>query len=199
MTILKLLLIENIENMKTLVIHPKDSSTTFLSTIYEPVTGRTVVSGGITKEQVLEMIASHDRIMMMGHGSPWGLLAVDQFPGSGMYIIDYSMAQLLKVKRNNVFIWCNADKYVDFHNLEGFYSGMFVSELHEAHMMGLNGTFQSMVDESNKVFGPITARYINEDPESICRNVKRDYGLLSNGNPVILYNSSRLYYRTNNT
>lgn len=185
--------------MKTLVIHPEDSSTSFLSSIYEPVTGKTVVTGGVTKGQVLEMIASHDRIMMMGHGSPWGLLAVDQFPGSGMYIIDYSTSQFLKGKRNNVFIWCNADKYVDFHNLGGFYSGMFVSELHEAHMMGLNGTIQSMVDESNMIFGPITARYINEDTESIFRNVKRDYGLLANGNPVVLYNSSRLYYRIINT
>jgi hypothetical protein len=187
--------------MKTLVIHPEDISTTFLEPVYEPVTNKTVITGGITKKLLTDLIRSHDRIMMMGHGSPWGLLAAGRFPGSGTFIIDDDMANLLKDKENNVYIWCNADMYVKRHKLEGFYCGMFVSEVCEAAIMGLYGIDQSVVDQSNRVFSQIVAKYINESSltgvKTLCDKVKLEYGLMTSENPIASYNYKRLYYNLN--
>ena len=135
--------------MKTLIIHPDDPSTDFLKPIYEHVSDATIIHGGVSKATIKQLITEHDRIMMMGHGSPAGLFHVGQFIINGKdngYIIDQSMIPILKEKDNNVFIWCNADKFVDGFKLEGFYSGMFISEVGEAHYCGLPGTEQDQVD-----------------------------------------------------
>ena len=90
--------------MKTLVIHPEDSSTTFLEQVYSNLRDKTLIKGGITRTVLMEMICAHDRILMMGHGSPWGLLSIGRFSGAGMYIVDYEVAHLLREKSNNVYI-----------------------------------------------------------------------------------------------
>ena len=180
--------------MKTLIIHPEDSSTNFLKPIYETVPVKTVVTGGMSKETLKELIRCHDRIVMLGHGSPWGLLSVGRFPGAGQHIVDYSMAGLLKTKKNNVFIWCYAQEFVEDNDLEGFYSGMFISEVLESKKMGLTGIVQSVVDQSNDSFGTIAARYMNGgNPRIICEKIRNDYGKYSD-NPVICYNNERLFY-----
>jgi hypothetical protein len=74
--------------MKTLVIHPKDSSTSFLDVVYNSIENKTVIDGGINKTTLMELIKSHDRIMMMGHGSPQGLFSVGKFPDTYPFIID---------------------------------------------------------------------------------------------------------------
>jgi hypothetical protein len=99
----------------------------------------------------------------------------------------------LKQKDNSVFIWCNADKFVDTFKLEGFYSGMFISEVGEALYCGLPGTEQDQVDESNYGFVNIISKYINEDKNVIHEKVTSEYGLIAEDNPVALYNNLRLY------
>ena len=69
--------------MKTLIIHPIDESTDFLRPIYKNVQNRTLITCNITKAELLQLVHEHDRIMMMGHGSPHGLFAVSQFPDEG--------------------------------------------------------------------------------------------------------------------
>jgi len=182
--------------MKTLVIHPIDPSTTFLDIVYKniPKDELTLIQSG-TKQQVRELIESHDRVMMMGHGSPNGLFAVGQFKDvnsfSG-YVIDQSMVELLEQKDNSVFIWCNADQFVNRYNLKGFYTKMFISEVGEATYCGLPGMDQDIVDESNYGFVNIISKYINESKENIYENVRNEYGIIANDNPVALYNYNRL-------
>jgi hypothetical protein len=184
--------------MKTLIIHPADASTSFLDIVYNPIPNKTVITGGVTKSEVQQLIREHDRVMMMGHGSPGGLFSVGQFDnrgsyGYGGYIIDQTMIPVLKEKDNSVFIWCNADKFVNMFKLKGFYSGMFISEVGEALYCGLPGTQQDEVDESNYGFCNIIAKYINEDTNSIHEKVTKEYGLIAESNPVALYNNNRLY------
>lgn len=182
--------------MKTLIIHPKDSSTGFLDIVYEPIVDKTIITGGISKLEVHELIESHDRVMMMGHGSPYGLFSVGQFYGlGGSYIIDIETIPLLKQKENSVFIWCNADEFVNRYQLKGFYSGMFISEVGEANYCGLPGTSQDMVDESNYGFCHIISKYINEPTNVIHENVISEYGVIAENNSVALYNKIRLYKR----
>ena len=63
----------------TLIIHPEDESTSFLKQIYSNRKNVLVVSGNVTKLALLNMVLEHDRVIMMGHGSPDGLLAMNQF------------------------------------------------------------------------------------------------------------------------
>jgi hypothetical protein len=179
--------------MKTLIVHPEDFTTDFLDIVYAPIENKTVIKGGISKTELMLQIMEHDRVMMMGHGSPAGLFSINKFNNCGGYIIDQQMVPLLKEKDNNVFIWCNADKFVETFGLPGFYSGMFISEVGEATYCGLPGTEQDQVDESNYGFVNIIAKYINEDKNVIHENVKKEYGLIAENNPIALYNNNRLY------
>ena len=179
--------------MKTLIIHPEDTSTSFLDIVYTPIPNKTVVTGGVSKEDIKKLIKEHDRVMMMGHGSPGGLFSIGRFSGAGGYIIDQTMVPLLMEKDNSVFIWCNADRFVDLHGLKGFYSGMFISEVGEAYYCGLPGTKQDVVDESNYGFCNILSEVINEPQERAYEHVMDKYGLIADSNPVALYNHNRLY------
>jgi len=179
--------------MKTLIIHPEDESTDFLETVYKDVENKTVVRGGVSKDDIHKMIQQHDRVMMMGHGVPYGLMSVGQFDVRNGLIIDDTTVKYLKEKENSVFIWCNADQFVNHFELKGFYSGMFISEVGEAFHCGVSNPNQDMVDESNNTFVNIISKYINEDKQIIHEKVTKGYGLLAISNPVALYNNNRLY------
>jgi len=112
--------------MKTLVIHPEDISTRFLSVIYEK-TGWTIVRNSISKSRIKTLIKEHDRIIMLGHGTELGLLDIK----NKRYIIDSTLVYLLREKEC-ICIWCNADIFVKKYSLNGFYTGMIISEISEA-------------------------------------------------------------------
>jgi len=184
--------------MKTLVIHPKDRSTDFLKPIYADLDEVTLVTGSWTQTQIREAIRSHDQVIMLGHGSPSGLFAVGQFPSASSFfnqVIGASMVEELSQKDNNIFIWCNADQFVERHGLKGFYSGMFVSEVGEAFYCGVKTFDKASVDESNDTF----ARQLGEclgatrAPEEIHSQIKEQYGSLAGTNLIAAYNHQRLY------
>jgi hypothetical protein len=177
--------------MKTLVIHPQDRSTDFLKPIYENVSNAIILNGGATKDQVRELITQHDRIIMLGHGSPNGLFTVGKFTGTNGYIIDHTMVDALKDKEC-ISIWCYADQFMNKHWLYGFYSGMFISEVGEATVCGLLGTSQTTVDTSNNCFAQLLGEVINESLSIIYNHVKVHYGYLIEENPVAAYNHKRL-------
>jgi hypothetical protein len=179
--------------MKTLVIHPRDDSTTFLDKVYQDLDGVTLVQGGVKKAHIIDMIDSHDRVMMMGHGTPDGLWSVGQFPDAPGYVIDASLAPALAKKSNSVFIWCNADRYVTANGLKGFYTGMFISEVLEAELMGLLDTTQMQVDESNDRFVETVGKAAHRGPNRMHAAAKHGYGKLARCNPVAKYNHERLY------
>ena len=184
------------KTIKTLVIHPKDRSTDFLSTIYESIEDKTVVTGGKTKEELKRLIESHDRVMIMGHGTPYGLLnwGEGKWKINYPYIIGVDFVELLSEKTDTIYIWCNADEFVDRHKLKGFYSGMFISEVGEAKVFDII-VEQNVVDESNNTFAELMSEHIKESSYTIYEKVKYQYGLLAESNPVVSYNSVRLYHR----
>lgn len=183
-------------NEEVLVIHPDDRSTDFLVPIYENIPNKKVIRGGYTFEEVYKMIEEHDRIIILGHGSPFGLFSMGQFRVYNGYIINKFMVDVLANKPQNVYIWCNADMFMNQHpTLKGFYSGMFISEVGEADFMGVFGTNQQVIDESNNGFSEILGRHINEPVDSIHLNVKEEYSQIAETNPVAVYNERRLYLR----
>ena len=183
--------------MKTLVIHPDDRSTDFLKPIYTNIPDATVVTGGITLDEVDNLIRKHDRIIMLGHGSPSGLFAVGQFNSEDDYVshvIDEITVSLLRDKIN-IAVWCNADQFMNKHNLNGLYSGMFISEVSEASYCGLPGIPQSTVNESNKAFAKWLGEVINQPLHEAFDYVKGNYIKLAGNNTVANYNAQRLYLR----
>ena len=182
--------------MSTLIIHPADHTTDFLKPIYAPIPNKTIITGGITKTELRELIKNHDRVIMLGHGTPWGLLSVGQFLTTGNYIVDLTMTELLIEKKDNIYIWCHADQFVLKNKLTGFFSGMFVSEITEAICYGFWDLEQHTIDESNNGFAEIVSRYVNEPLAIIYRNVLREYRILGKTNPVAQFNMKRLYVKS---
>ena len=179
--------------MKNLIIHPEDPTTTFLSPIYAQITDKTVIRGGISKSEIPKLIESHDRVLMLGHGSPWGLLIPGQFPDAGSFIIDDSMAILLKTKTNNLYIWCHANQFVQRHGLLGLFCAMFISELGESFYYGFDDIDSDWIDQSNERFATVVSEYINESPEILYKKLMIEYGYLARTNPIAEFNLNRLY------
>lgn len=194
--------------MKILIIHPSDRSTDFLKPIYQSLLREdddkfvkriTLITGGISKNKLRELIDKHDQIIMLGHGSPLGLFSVDQFENTqGGYIVDDTMVAALGTKQN-IFIWCNADKFVNKYYLKGFYTGMFISEMGEAEYMGVRDTNQEMINESNNEFVKIVGNWVNQPLDELYRYVKDRYSTFAltenKTNYVAIYNANRLYYK----
>ena len=168
--------------MKTLVIHPKDVTTDFLSEIYLDK-DRTVINENVSKKHLKKSIKEHDRIVMLGHGTPHGLLGFKHF------VIDSTYVQLLRDKIC-VCVWCNADVFVKKYGLNGLYTGMIISEVDEAHYNGIDTTHE-FIDDSNKLF----AKSIKEsiDGDEILTNITNTY--IGEGNPIIEFNQQRIYYK----
>jgi len=168
----------------TLILHPMDHTTDFLSAVYEGKKWDVIKDSIIEPEVLKELIELHDRIICLGHGSPSGLF------GRFGYLIHDGLASLLKDKLL-VTVWCHADQFINRHRLKGFYSGMFISELEEAWMYGIYNTDERAIAESNNLFSSALGKYIDSD--NILENVKREYR--DENDPVITFNHNRLYYR----
>jgi hypothetical protein len=179
--------------VKTLIIHPKDPATDVLTGIYSGLNNKTVIIGGIPKLDLRKLIKTHDRIFMLGHGSPWGLLSMGQFPYTNGYIIDDSIVVELKEKTRNLYIWCHADQLVRRHKLSGLNCGMFISEVGEASIYGFEDVDLATIDRSNEIYVHIVSKYINEPMEVLYEKLIYEYGLLARTNPIAKFNIQRLF------
>ena len=178
---------------KTLVLHPKDSSTDFLKPIYENVKNKMVIQNDFQdKERIASLIQEYPRVMMMGHGSRDGLFNV--CANEWGFVIESSLVTYLSQNTENIMIWCNADQFVINNNLNGFYTGMFVSEVSEANFCGLKNVNQRLVSESNECFSRVLGEIIDL-PNNLRyeKLMKSEYKSLSEKNIVAAYNFRRLY------
>lgn len=180
------------KNGYILVVHPADKSTDFLYPIYENLKNKKVIRGGITKDELKNIVKDASRCIFMGHGTPMGLMSVGQFKGDIRgYIIDDSFAPILKDKEC-IFIWCHANRFVEKHQLKGFSTSMFCSEYSECHYEGVRYVKKGQVEESNDAFASIVGSHINSSIKTLHKSVIREYGVLAEVNPVAAYNNSRL-------
>jgi len=178
-----------VKTIKTLVIHPEDSSTSFLDAVYKDTDWTIFTKNHIhNQEELISLVEQHDRIIMMGHGTPEGLL------GKFKYLIDYRHAPLLKQKEV-VCMWCNAHAYFCRYGFKGFFTGMIISEEIEAKYLGVEYK-EGDVDESNVLFTKALKDSIQNTPKDMCDKMKEIY-VPSEGNKVMEYNAKRLYYFDN--
>ena len=180
--------------MKTLVIHPEDRSTDFLRPIYTNIKRKTVLSKNVSRNKLLAAVRSHDVIIMLGHGSSSGLFNVSGI-GKGIMVVGESLVEELRGKQL-IAIWCNADQFIERHQLTALYSGMFISEVSEARYCNVQGD-QAMVDESNNTFAALLGNMLGEVPtdlKTIHSLVGESYEELGEVNTVAKYNSDRFFY-----
>jgi len=171
--------------MKTLVIHPYDITTKFLEAAYLGKDWTIITDNSTSKKDIREAIKAHDRIIMMGHGSPNGLF------GKGRLMIDSTYIHYLREKEI-VAIWCNADKFVEKYDLKGFYTGMIISETTEAYFCNVIAD-QFDVDVSNELFTEAVTKSIDGSPDEMLKGMISEYQ--GSDNDVIAYNALRLYKR----
>ena len=179
--------------MKNLVIHPADRSTEFLKPTYTLLKDKTVVTGGITKSEIKVLIDLQDRIIMLGHGHKDGLLNPEQFPSAGLFIVDDSMATVLRKKSSGMYIWCHADHYVRTHALSGICSGMFISQPDEGTLFGFENIDNDLIDQSNNGFASIMAQWINEPLNLLYDRLLLEYSKLASNNAIAKFNLKRLF------
>lgn len=177
--------------MRTLVIHPDDRSTDFLRAVYAGVPNCTVMTGGTIWEVDLQ-IAAADRVIMLGHGTPHGLLSVGQFKGSA-YCVDHKSAELLRDKKQCIYIWCYASSFMKNHRLAGFGSGMFISEIAEADYCGLPGQSKQDIDIQCEYFCDLVGAGINLPSQDLYTFVHEEFGEAALSCPVARYNHERLH------
>ena len=181
---------------------PTPKPSTAIRSTGKPVTGKDIKDFyGTGKDDGIRTYSSY------GSGSSRNLWDDDEFGfaptksyGSSFqsmfssYIIDDKTVELLKGKKLTT-IWCNADQFVEWNGLGGFYTGMFISEPAEATLIGTAGAEQWQVDESNYGFVSVVRRFIDQSPEVLHAAVKLEYGKMAEYNPVARYNYRRLYTR----
>lgn len=169
--------------MLTLVIHPSDPTTDFLSEIYKDKEW-TIIRDKISARQLYLHIKNHDNIIMLGHGTPFGLIGWDGF------VIDSTWVYLLREK-NCIGIWCHANIFFEKYGLKGFYSGMIISEILEAKFYRIFST-QEQIDESNILLASAIKESIHiTDDFKLLESVKSKY--ITKNNPIIKYNQNNLY------
>lgn len=185
--------------MKNLVIHPYDSTTIFLTSIYQSLPNTKIVSDCFSKEVLLEMIKSSDRIFLLGHGSSKGLFNPDTLE----FLVDATFSKALKDKVG-FYIFCHANKFVADNRLTNcFYSGMFISEIMELHEYDQEilreeyVNYAPMIEESNLIFATQLGKQILENDfqlEPVFKGIKEQYGNYATKNEIAAYNCARLYY-----
>lgn len=192
---------KNVKSGDVLLIHPDDRTTDFLKPTYSNLNA-TVLTKPDEFFNLAETMKRHNRIIMMGHGSP-NCLFMPQIEGVeedengelfeySDYSINYTYADILREKRT-VCVWCNADRYVVPNDLHGFYTGMAISELCEADYCDVKGCNPKQLEESNTKFTMGLKESLKVDgPESV-KIFKEIYN--NPKNPIMVYNRKRLYFR----
>ena len=166
---------------KVLVIHPSDRSTDFLKLIYEGK-GYDVISArkDLTKNNLIKAIQEHDKIIMLGHGTPSGLIFTP---------INDSFGELLRSKET-ITIWCNSDIYALRNGLKGFHTGMIISEVSEArYVLGHTPLDAKETLKNMELFSKVVGECIEQTPKQMQNHILKYYV----GNDMVTqFNRSRI-------
>jgi len=179
---------------RVLVIHPDDRSTDFLRLVYEgrgydviTFKGNTIYNNDVCREIAKEQIECHDKIIMLGHGTPDGLLN----PRTGRYIIDEEFIDLLR-ERETISIWCYSDRFFRNNNVfnNQFHTGMIISEcLEQLMMLGKVYLDREAQLENMERFAEIVGECIEDTPEVMRRHVLENY---VGDDPVTKFNRNNI-------
>lgn len=138
-----------------LVVHPKDITTSVLTCLYKGTDSK-IVDHTASKHEIEYMLhhcPSHERIMLLGHGSKNGLFSHTDYnvPELDRIIVGHPHVNHLRHHGENIIgIWCHADKFARKEGLHGLFSGMIILDKWEAEEYGII-TLQHHIEEANEV------------------------------------------------
>lgn len=167
--------LDKLNKSDTLVIHCADRTTDMLAQVYEGKGWDVLRDGNIDKNELHQLMESHERIICLGHGTPSGLINKQ---GGGL-TIGPEEAPYFKGKK--IFaIWCNADKYFKQHNIG---QGCFItknvpSEVWEARAVGYEVTAQWMLDNItywSKCCADVVEQALNGDAKGAVAKARAAY------------------------
>lgn len=113
-----------------IIIHIDNGSAdaAILSRIYEGLNG-IIVSYNRGKSNIKRLlrITGNEPVMLLGHGTPRGLLNKSQ----NGFAVGSEMVEWLR-NRPVIGIFCYASEFADRYGLQGFFTSMFISNMEEA-------------------------------------------------------------------
>lgn len=188
-----------------LVIHPSDKSTDFLKKVYEGKGYDVINDCRISEFDLLYEIVHHDKIIMMGHGTPAGLINPEYFGKNFFskryesrvyeplrpYIIDDRFAPFLADKET-ISIWCNSDKYYEHNNLSdgNLHTGMIISEVaEEMYILKDVPLDEEEILENMNLFAEAIHDSLDMEPEEMIKNILSIY---DGDDDVTLYNRENI-------
>ena len=164
--------------MKTLVIHPYDSSTDMLELVYKDKDFTVIRDFNISKLELIKAIDNHDRIIFLGHGTPDGLINprfLTSFKKEDMYLIDDSFVPLLR-KKETVSMWCYSDRFFQRNHMKGFHTGMIISEVKEANfVLGYSPLNEEELYQNMVLLAKTFGECINETPLEMKKHILSKY------------------------
>lgn len=164
--------------LKTIVIHPYDETTNFLQEIYNNNNFHVLRDPDFPKEKISPLIEKYERIILLGHGLPTGLLS------GGRLLVDKENAESLRGKAV-IGIWCFARQFMYDNNLTAFATNMMVSERKEASGFGISATTEQ-INFSNRLFAKAVGESLHVSPSQMLNEVLKTYR--GDENPVIQFN-----------
>jgi hypothetical protein len=169
----------------TLIIHPRDATTAFLTRVYDGLDYTVCNAPDVSNQELQELMAQHHRIVVMGHGSQQGLFhPVRMVP----HLISAEHAHLFHDKET-VFLWCYASDFAKQHHIRALCTGMFVSDQAEAMWTGI-GAGAFAIQQSNTFFAEAMRTVLQADQLPDIQQVLKLYP--PNLNRVAAYNAPKL-------
>ena len=134
-----------------LVIHANDPTTRVLSRLYESREDYYLrLDERSSNAAVIRAVKDADSVMMLGHGNSFGLFSTPDKKGQyRRLLVDSGHVQFLRGKPC-IGIWCYANEFAKQYKLQGLFSGMIISELHEAEENNIPASQEEVDTEMEK-------------------------------------------------
>lgn len=175
-----------------IVIHANDPTTSVLSQLYKLREDISVcITEKNTNSEVRNAIRNANGIMMLGHGNKYGLFSTPD--KKGIYrrlIVNSDHVQFLRDKIC-IGIWCYANEFALHYGLHGLFSGMIISELHEAVENNIPATKEEIDSEMGKFVTRLRDCIEKYELKDIPDRMKE---LDDSKSDLTKFNYSRLYY-----
>ena len=174
------------------VIHANDPTTKFLSRLYEVREDISVrIDEKSTSSAVQRAIRGDSTVMMLGHGTQYGLFSVPDKRGRyERFLVKSSCVEFLRLN-TCIGIWCHADQFAEHYGLHGLFSGMIISELQEAADCHVQTTQEEIYAEMEKFACRLRDCIIKYELEEIPARMKELDDVRSE---LTTFNYSRLFY-----
>lgn len=176
-----------------MIIHTHPEETALLTLLYRGKQAHVVhdYSDGQIRN-LLSQTPAQEQVMLLGKGSRRGLYA-PQEDLTDRLVIGHAEADLLHRHNGNIVgIWRHADKFAKRMGLHGLFTGLIITDRHEAEHYGIM-TLQHLIEEANlHLFS--TLRNLLDSGTSLCDIPQQMYRSEAHASCLLTFNYSEIFY-----